>query len=43
MPFLSPGGYKTMIRRMLEVDESQMRLVGLSSMIVGVVLLGFIR
>jgi len=42
LPFLNPGAYKAMIRKMLEVDETQMRLFGLSSMIAGVVFLSFL-
>jgi len=42
LPFLNPGAYKAMIRKILEVDETQMRLFGLSSMIAGVVFLSFL-
>ncbi len=43
LPFLSPNAYKSAIKAMLELDESRMRLIGLSSMIAGVVLLTFVR
>jgi len=43
LPFLNPEGYKQMIRNMLEVDSDRVRMFGLCSMIVGVVLLTVIR
>lgn len=43
LPFLNPEGYKRTIRAMLEVDSDRMRIIGLSSMIVGVVLLTLVR
>lgn len=43
LPFISPDGYKSAIRSMLELDNKHMRIVGLSSMIAGVVLLSFVR
>lgn len=43
LPFLSPDGYKSAIRSMLDLDNSRMRIIGLSSMIAGVVLLTIVR
>ncbi len=42
-PFLNPEGYKRALRAMLEVDSERMRIVGLCSMIAGVVLLTLVR
>lgn len=42
-PFLSPDGYKRAMRSMLQVDSQRMRIVGLCSMIGGVVLLTIVR
>jgi len=43
LPFLNPEGYKKAVRAMLELPEQQLRIVGLSSMIAGVVFLVIIR
>lgn len=43
LPFLNPEGYKRAVRAMLEIPDAQLRIVGLSSMIAGVVLLAIIR
>ncbi len=43
LPFLNPEGYKRTIRAMLDVDNERMRIIGLSSMIAGVVLLTILR
>ncbi|MFK7997839.1 MAG: DUF2065 domain-containing protein [Granulosicoccus sp.] len=43
LPFLNPAGYKRAVRAMLEISDGQLRIVGLSSMIAGVLLLALIR
>jgi len=43
LPFVNPDGYKRAMRAMLDVDSERMRIVGLSSMIIGVVLLTIVR
>jgi len=43
LPFLNPDGYKNAVRAMLDLDNSKMRIIGLSSMIAGVVLLAIVR
>lgn len=43
LPFITPGGYKNAIRAMLEMPDSRLRIVGLSSMIAGVILLTVVR
>lgn len=42
-PFLSPGGYKRAMQSLQQLTEYQLRIAGLSSMIVGAVLLVIIR
>lgn len=43
LPFVNPEGYKNAMRAMLQVDSERMRIIGLCSMIVGVVLLTIVR
>lgn len=43
VPFLSPSGWKQAVMQLLRVSDQTLRLVGLSSMIVGVVLLYLVR
>ena len=43
LPFVNPEGYKQAMRAMLQVDSERMRIIGLCSMIVGVVLLTIVR
>jgi uncharacterized protein YjeT (DUF2065 family) len=39
LPFLSPGGWRALFRRFLELSDGQIRFVGLTSMILGLLLL----
>ena len=43
LPFLNPEAYKRAMRTMLEANSDRMRIVGLCSMISGVVLLTILR
>lgn len=43
LPFVNPQAYKKALRRALELDDRQMRVLAVSSMIAGVMLLAFIR
>ncbi len=43
LPFLSPSLYKSSVRAMLDLPDRQLRIVGLSSMIVGVLVLAIVR
>lgn len=43
LPFLNPEGYKRAVRSMLDLDNTRMRMIGLSSMIAGVILLAIVR
>lgn len=43
LPFLNPAGYKRAMKAMQELPDSQLRIVGLSSMIAGVILLAIVR
>jgi len=42
-PFLSPAGFRKRILAMTEMDDSQIRVASLASMIIGLVLLYLIR
>jgi uncharacterized protein len=39
VPFLSPGGMKRALAKLLEIGDRELRLAGLGSMLVGVLLL----
>ena len=39
LPFLSPKGWRELFRRLTEMSDGQVRFIGLSSMIVGLLLL----
>jgi uncharacterized protein YjeT (DUF2065 family) len=43
LPFVNPDGYKQAIRTMIGLENGQLRLLALSSMIAGVVLLTIVR
>ena len=43
LPFLAPGVWRDVFRRITQMNDGQIRFVGLSSMIVGLVLLWFVR
>lgn len=43
LPFLSPSLYKASVRSMLDLPDRQLRIAGLSSMIVGVLVLAIVR
>ena len=43
VPFLSPGTYKRFMRMAAEMDEGALRMIGVVSMLIGLVLLAFVR
>ena len=43
MPFLVPGAWRETFRRLIEMNDGQLRFVGLSSMLAGLLLLYFLR
>jgi hypothetical protein len=43
MPFLLPGAWRETFRRLIEMNDGQLRFVGLSSMLAGLLLLYFLR
>lgn len=43
MPFLNPDGFKKMFAMVIQMESRHLRIMGLSSMILGVVLLTIIR
>ena len=43
MPFLSPNTFRNTMRQMLEFDDQVLRIIGFSSMCVGLGILYFVR
>lgn len=43
MPFLLPGAWRDTFRRLIEMNDGQLRFVGLSSILAGLILLYFLR
>jgi uncharacterized protein YjeT (DUF2065 family) len=43
MPFINPSGMKRLLSRMAAMEEREMRIVGLVSMLVGVAVLYLVR
>lgn len=43
MPFLLPGAWRDTFRRLIEMNDGQLRFIGLSSMLAGLLLLYFLR
>ena len=43
MPFLVPNAWRQTFRRLIEMSDGQLRVVGLSSMLAGLILLYFLR
>lgn len=41
-PFLSPGGWRNTFARLLQLGDGQLRFFGLTSILIGVVLLFFL-
>lgn len=42
-PFLAPTLWRETFRRLLELSDGQLRFIGLSSMLAGLILLYFVR
>ncbi|HFE39184.1 MAG TPA: DUF2065 domain-containing protein [Gammaproteobacteria bacterium] len=43
MPFLNPAGIRRMLRMIIEMDDAALRVAGLSSMVVGLIMLYVIK
>jgi len=43
LPFLAPGAWRETFRRLIEMSDGQLRFIGLSSMVAGLVMLFFVR
>ena len=43
MPFINPSGMKRLLTRMAAMEEREMRIVGLVSMLVGLAILYLVR
>lgn len=43
LPFLAPGAWRETFKRLIEMSEGQLRFIGLTSMLAGLLLLYFVR
>ncbi len=43
LPFLLPGTWRETFRRLIEMSDGQIRFIGLTSMLAGLLLLYFVR
>lgn len=43
MPFLAPGLWRETFRRMVQLSDGQIRFIGLTSMLLGLLLLVFVK
>ncbi len=43
LPFLAPGAWRETFRRLIELSDGQIRFIGLTSMIAGLILLYIVR
>ena len=43
IPFLYPGRWRTLVASLAEIDDKALRLMGLGSMIAGIILLNLIN
>lgn len=43
LPFLNPGGMKRALAKLMEISDRELRIAGLGSMLVGVVILFLVR
>jgi len=43
MPFLGPQAWRSTFRRLFDFSDGQLRFIGLSSMLIGLLLLAFLR
>ncbi|MEI7432162.1 MAG: DUF2065 domain-containing protein [Betaproteobacteria bacterium] len=43
VPFLAPGAWRETFRRLIQMSDGQVRFIGLTSMLVGIILLMVFR
>lgn len=43
LPFLAPGTWREAFRRLIEMNDGQLRFIGITSMLAGLLLLYFVR
>lgn len=43
LPFVAPGQWKDAVRALAELEDAQLRAIGLGSMVVGLALLAWVR
>lgn len=43
LPFLAPGAWRETFRKLIEMDDGQLRFIGITSMLAGLLLLYLVR
>ncbi len=43
LPFLAPGMWRETFRKLTELSDGQIRFIGLTSMLIGLIILYFVR
>jgi uncharacterized protein len=43
LPFLAPGVWRETFRKLTEMSDGQIRFIGLTSMLIGLIILFFVR
>lgn len=43
LPFLAPGAWRETFRKLIEMNDGQLRFIGITSMLAGLLLLYFVR
>jgi uncharacterized protein YjeT (DUF2065 family) len=43
LPFVAPGRWKEAVQSLVQLDDGQLRAIGLGSMVVGLALLAWVR
>lgn len=43
LPFIHPDGWKGILFKVIQMDSKQLRFLGLTSMIIGLILLSWVR
>lgn len=43
LPFLAPGAWRETFRRLIEMNDGQLRFIGITAMLAGLLLLYFVR
>jgi len=43
LPFFNPSGWKNVLLKVLQMDDKQLRFLGLTSMVIGILILNWVR